>query len=184
MPSFWPKLQVQDGTGARALELCILTATRTAEVLGARWGEIDLERRVWTIPAKRMKAGADHRVPLSAMAIALLRKMATVRASSDPAEPVFKGMQQGKPLSNMAMAMTLRRMRLDATPHGFRNTFRTWTAEQTRFPDAVAEAALAHTLDDKVVAAYQRGDLFEKRRELMDAWATFVSSPQQDRMAM
>jgi integrase len=174
MPAFWPRLQLQDGMGARALELCILTATRTAEVLGARWEEIDLGTRTWTIPAGRMKAGAEHRVPLSDPALALLRKMATVRLSG--CDLVFHGQRAGKPLSNMGMAMTLRRMKVDATPHGFRSTFRTWTEEQTHFPDAVAEAALAHTIDDKVKAAYQRGDLFEKRRKLMEAWAGFCTA--------
>lgn len=168
VPGFWPKLQAQDGMGARALELCILTATRTGEVLGARWDEIDLERRVWTIPAGRMKAGAEHRVPLSEPAVTLLRKMQAVRVN----DLVFRG-QHEKPLSNMAMAMCMRRMKVDATPHGFRSTFRTWVAECTTVPDAVAEAALAHTIDDKVVAAYQRGDLFEKRRELMEAWGRY-----------
>ncbi|WP_247895893.1 tyrosine-type recombinase/integrase [Azospirillum brasilense] len=175
MPAFWPKLQAQDGMGARALEFCILTAARSSEVLGARWGEIDIKAKVWTIPANRMKAGSEHRVPLSTPAIALLRKMAAIRTGTSPNDLVFPGQRDARPLSNMAMAMVLRRMTLDATPHGFRSTFRTWVAEQTRFPDAVAEAALAHTIDDKVVAAYQRGTMLEKRRELMEAWAHFCT---------
>ncbi len=175
MPAFWPKLQIQDGMGARALEFAILTAARTNEVLGARWDEIDLEARVWSVPGSRMKAGVDHRVPLTEPAVALLRKMAAVRIG----ELVFPGQRHDRQkdhdrqLSNMAMAMVLRRMNIEATPHGFRSTFRTWVAEQTRFPHEVAEAALAHTQSDKVVAAYQRGDLFDKRRELMAAWAAY-----------
>ncbi|WP_247889016.1 tyrosine-type recombinase/integrase [Azospirillum brasilense] len=173
MPTFWPRLQAQDGMGARALELCILTAARSGEVLGARWPEFDLEQRIWIIPGERMKAGAEHRVPLSEPAMVLLKKMAAIRIES--CNLVFRGQRAGRPLSNMAMAMTLRRMKLDVTPHGFRSTFRTWAAEQTHFPDAVAEAALAHTIDDKVVAAYQRGTMLEKRRQLMDAWAGFCN---------
>lgn len=176
MPGFWPKLQVQDGMGARALELAILTATRTGEVLGARWQEIDIEAGTWAIPPGRMKAGAEHRVPLSDSALVLLRKMAAIRQS----DLVFPGQTTDRPLSNMAMAMVLRRMKIDATPHGFRSTFRTWVAEQTRFPHEVAEAALAHTIGDKVVAAYQRGDLFEKRRELMVAWANYCEGKADD----
>lgn len=172
MPEFWPKLQAQDGLSARALELCILTATRTSDVLGARWSEIDLETRIWEIPGRRMKAGQDHRIPLSAPALALLRKLAAIRRS----DMVFPGHNAERPLSNTSMAMVLRRMKLDVTPHGFRSTFRTWIAEQTNFPHEVAEAALAHTQSDKVVAAYQRGDLFAKRANLMDTWATFCET--------
>jgi integrase len=171
MPAFWPKLQVQDGMGARALEFSILTAARTGEVLGARWEEIDLEARIWRVPAERMKAGKEHTVPLSEPAVALLRKLAAVRVS----DLVFPGQAADRPLSNMAMQMALRRMKVDATPHGFRSTFRTWVAEQTNFPHEVAEAALAHTQDDKVVAAYQRGDFAKKRLALMAAWANYVS---------
>ncbi len=170
IPGFWPKLQVQDGMGARALELAVLTATRTGEVLGAKWEEFDLEGAVWTIPAERMKAGAEHRVPLTPPALALLRKCQSVRQG----DYVFRGQTVTRPLSNMAMAMVLRRMKVDATPHGFRSSFRTWAAEQTRHQHEVAEAALAHVIADKVVAAYQRGDLFEKRRRLMEDWAAFV----------
>lgn len=171
MPAFWPKLQAQDGAGARALELAILTATRTGEVLGARWEEIDLDEKIWTIPGERMKAGIEHRIPLTTPIIDLLRKMRAIRRPG--CDLVFEGQSEGRPLSNMAMTMVLRRMKVQATAHGFRSTFRTWVAEQTRFPDAVAEAALAHTIADAVVAAYQRGDLFDKRRELMTAWAIF-----------
>jgi integrase len=172
MPAFWPKLQVQDGMGARALEFAILTAGRTGEVLGARWSEIDLDARVWRVPAERMKAGKEHTVPLSDPTIALLRKLTAVRVG----DLVFPGQAADRPLSNMAMHMALRRMKIDATPHGFRSTFRTWVAEQTNFPHEVAEAALAHTQDDKVVATYQRGDFAKKRTALMAAWANYVST--------
>lgn len=182
MPTFWPKLQAQSGMGARALEFCILTATRSAEVLGARWREIDLHAKVWTIPADRMKAGAEHRVPLTAAAVALLRKMAAIRTGTSPDDLVFPGQHKGRPLSNMAMAMVLRRMKLDATPHGFRSTFRTWAAEKTRFQHEVCEAALAHTLGNRVVLAYQRGDLFAKRRELMTAWSDYCEGRGQTRV--
>ncbi|PGH56511.1 integrase [Azospirillum palustre] len=171
MPALWPRLQVQDGASARALEFTILTAARTGEALGAKWSEIDLGARTWTIPGERMKAGVTHRVPLTDPALALLKKMAAIQRG----EFVFEGMTTGKPLSNMSMAMVLRRMKVDATPHGFRSTFRTWAAECTSTPHEVAEAALAHTQGDKVVAAYQRGDLFEKRRALMEGWAAFLS---------
>jgi integrase len=160
LPGFWPRLQVQDGLGARALELCVLTATRTSELLGARWDEIDIDTATWTIPALRMKAAAQHRVPLSDAALALLHKLAAIRMG----ELIFPGQSPGRPLSAMTMVMTLRRMMVPATPHGFRSTFRTWTAEQTAFPHEVAEA-------------YQRGDLFEKRRQLMAAWATYCTTP-------
>lgn len=172
MPAFWPKLQAQDGMGARALEFAILTTTRTGEVLGARWEEIDVDAETWTIPAERMKAGQEHRVPLTGPALTLLRKMAAIRTG----EFVFPGQAPRRPLSNMAMAMVLRRMKLEATPHGFRATFRTWAAEKTGYPHEVCEAALAHTQGDKVVAAYQRGDLFEKRRRLMKAWADYCET--------
>jgi integrase len=174
IPEFWPRLQVQDGMGARALEFAILTASRTGEVLGATWQEIDLEAGVWTIPPNRMKAGAEHRVPLSEPAVALLRKLATIRQN----EFAFPGHSRGRPLSNMSMAMVLRRMKINATPHGFRSTFRTWAAERTDFAHEVAEAALAHTQLSKVVAAYQRGDFFQKRRDLMQAWAKYCSGAQ------
>ena len=172
VPGFWPRLQLQDGMGARALEMAILTATRTTEVLQAGWPEFDLDEKVWVIPSARMKAGAEHRVPLPDPVVDLLRKLETIRQSDDGY--VFPGQRKGRPLSNMSMAMTLRRMDLDVTPHGFRSTFRTWAAEMTAFPHDVCEAALAHTQTSAVVAAYQRGDLFRKRRGLMDAWAGYV----------
>jgi integrase len=165
--AFMGALRDRQGMAARALELAILTAARTSEVLGAGWEEINLQGRVWTVPPDRMKAGREHRVPLSRDAVALLKK---VRGSAEGL--VFPGERRGKPLSNMAMLMVLRRMgRTDLTAHGFRSTFRDWAAERTNFPREVAEAALAHVVGDRTEAAYRRGDLFEKRRRLMDAWA-------------
>jgi integrase len=168
--TFMAALRTREGVAARALEFAILTAARTGEVLGARWDEVGLEAKVWTVPASRMKGGREHRVPLSRAAVALLKNMQTVH----PNDLVFPGDRRGKPLSNMAMLMVLRRMdRADLTAHGFRSTFRDWAAECTNFPREVAEAALAHVIGDRVEAAYRRGDLFEKRRRLMEAWAVY-----------
>jgi integrase len=165
-------LRQQEGVAARALEFAILTATRTGEVLGARWAEINLADRLWTIPGTRMKAGKEHRVPLSDAALAIL---AAMPRSGDY---VFPGARQGSPLSNMALLMTLRRMgHGDLTAHGFRSTFSDWCAERTAFPAEVREMALAHAVGDKVEAAYRRGNLFDKRRRLADAWAKFCAQP-------
>ena len=152
-----------------ALELLILTAARTSEVLGANWAEIDLTNKVWTIPASRMKANKEHRVPLSARAVAILEAAKPRRRSDDL---VFPGAQLGRGLSNMVFLALLKRMgRADITAHGFRSTFSDWVAEETSFQLELAEMALAHTIKNKVTAAYRRGDLFEKRRVLADAWA-------------
>ena len=172
--AFLASLRAQEGTGARALEFAILTAGRTGEILGARWDEIDLEAAIWTIPAGRMKGEREHRVPLSAPAIAVVEALKQFRTG----EQVFPGGKSGKPLSNMAMLVLLRRMnRSDLTVHGFRSTFRDWAAEQTAYPNEVVEMALAHAVGNKVEAAYRRGDLFEKRRRLMDEWAAFCEAP-------
>lgn len=171
LPAFFLRLQAQDGLGARALELAILTAGRTGEVLGARWEEFDLGAKLWTVPADRMKAGREHRVPLSAPAVLLLLKLQAIRRG----DYVFPGALKDRALSNMAMAMVLRRMEVDVTAHGFRATFRTWAAERTSFPDPVVEMALAHTIEDKVVAAYQRGDMLDRRAKLMEAWAGYCT---------
>lgn len=174
--AFLATLRGQAGIGARALDFAILTAARTGEALGVRWSEIDLAAKIWTVPAARMKAGREHRVPLSEPALAVLGAMAKLRTTDAADALVFPGGRAGKPLSIMAMAMTLRRMqRGDLTVHGFRSSFRDWTAETTAYPAEVAEMALAHAVGDKVEAAYRRGDLFEKRRRLMDDWATFCS---------
>lgn len=174
MGAFMSALREQDGVAARALEFAILTAARTGEVIGARWSEIDGD--VWTVPAERMKAGREHRAPLSATALAVLAKMRPDDAA--PCEWVFPGGKAGRPLSGMALLMLLRRMgRGDLTAHGFRSTFREWTAEATGYPREVAELALAHVNKDRVEAAYQRGDLFEKRRRLMEDWGQFCDKP-------
>ncbi|MCW3477684.1 tyrosine-type recombinase/integrase [Limobrevibacterium gyesilva] len=176
--AFMIKLRDRPGLAARALEFAILTACRTREVLGATWGEVDMHAAVWTIPPARMKAGREHRVPLSGAAMAVLHVAAKLRAHIEPSAPVFPGAEPGKPLSGMAMLMTLRRMgRDDLTAHGFRSTFRDWTAEATTNPAEVAEMAVAHAVGDKVEAAYRRGDLFEKRRRLMDEWAAYCARP-------
>lgn len=174
MGVFMADLRSREGLSARALEFCILTATRTSETIGARWEEVDMVGAVWTIPAGRIKAGKEHCVPLSAPAQAILTDMAGVRTG----DVVFPGGKAGRPLSSMAFLMLLRRMgREDLTAHGFRSTFRDWAAERTAFPREVAEMCLAHAIGDKVEAAYRRGDLFEKRRLLMEAWARFCEAP-------
>ncbi len=176
--TFMRELQERDGVAAWALEFAILTAARTGEIIGARWNEIDLSAKVWTIPAFRMKAGREHRVPLSARAIEILNGI----GSGETDCFVFAGGKPNRPLSNMALLAVLRRMeRENLTVHGFRSTFRDWTAERTPFSNEVAEAALAHVIGSKTEAAYRRGDLFDKRRRLMAAWATFCATPRQER---
>jgi integrase len=172
--TFVAELRKQEGVAAQALEFTILTAARTGEVIGAKWDEIDSGDRLWTVPGERMKAGKEHRVPLSDAALAVVEKMAEARQS----DFVFPGGKANRPLSNMAFLMLLRRMGCgDLTAHGFRSSFRDWAAERTTFPAEVAEMALAHAVSDKVEAAYRRGDLFQKRRQLAEAWAKFCATP-------
>jgi integrase len=176
--TFMQALGKQEGVGALALAFAILTAARSGEVIGARWSEMDMQAAVWTVPAIRMKGGREHRVPLSKPALAILRMVAELSAEKVSDAYVFPGARAGKPLSVMAMAMVLRRMkRADITVHGFRSAFRDWCSESAGCPREVAEAALAHTLGDKVEAAYRRGDLFERRRGLMQDWAAWCSRP-------
>lgn len=176
--AFMLELEKQDGVAPLALRFLILTATRTGEAIGARWAEIDLNTKDWTVPAERIKTGREHRVPLSRGALAVLAEAAKLRTDQSGAAPVFPGGKAGKPLSNMALLMLLRRMnRGDLTAHGFRSTFRDWCGEMTNHPRDVAEQALAHTLSDKVEAAYRRGDLMEKRRRLMEDWSGFCDHP-------
>jgi integrase len=176
VPAFMAKLRLQEGVAARALEFLILTAARTGEVIGARWSEINLREKLWTIPAERMKAGKEHRVPLSSRAVEILEAIHS--GSSAPDGFVFPGNKAKKPLSNMAFLMLLRRMKCAGmTAHGLRSSFRDWSAERTNFPSEVAEMALAHAVGSKVEAAYRRGDLYGKRQHLMDHWATFCASP-------
>jgi len=174
---FMTALRTQDGIAARALEFTVLTAARTGETIGATWSEIDLGRNVWTIAAKRMKAGKEHRVPLCGHTREILEQ---VKAAGNAADDfVFRGGRKDKPLSNMAMTEVLRRMgRSDLTVHGFRSTFRDWAAERTKYSPEVVEIALAHAVSNKVEAAYRRGDLFEKRRLLMVEWTRYSTRPQ------
>jgi integrase len=168
VPQFMARLRKRDAVAALALEFTILTAARSGEVLGARWNEIDFGRKVWTVPAARMKGGREHRVPLSRRVLAVLKKLDTARTG----EYVFSGRRPGKPLSGMAMEMILRRMKADhTTVHGFRSSFRDWCGEVSTFPREVAEAALAHVAGDETERAYRRGDALKKRRALMEAWA-------------
>jgi integrase len=169
LPAFMSRLRGKDGITPLALEFVILTAARTGEALGARWDEIDLKARMWTVPAERMKAGREHRVPLSPRAIAILNELASFRVN----DFVFPGTKRGKSLSDMALLMLLRDLHPGITTHGFRSTFKDWCAEQTNTPNFVSEAALAHIVADKVEAAYRRSELLEKRRTLMEAWARF-----------
>ena len=179
LSKFMKALAQQDGMGARALEFTILTACRSGEVRGANWDEFDLEAGVWTVPATRMKAGKEHRVPLSDAALYIVN----VQKANAFCDYVFPSSQRarssesdGAPLSDMTLSAVLRRMKIAAVPHGFRSTFRDWCAEQTDYPRDVAEMALAHAIGNKVEAAYRRGDLFEKRKQMMQDWAYFAKS--------
>jgi integrase len=171
--TFMERLREETSVSAHALEFLILTAGRLGEVAGATWNEIDLRNRVWTVPGTRMKSGKEHRVPLSTTAVALLTKLAEVRNS----DLVFFGTRPGAPLSRSAVPLIAKRLGVNIAVHGFRSTFRDWAAEQTNFPREVAEMALAHRVGSDVERAYQRSDLFEKRRELMEAWAQFCAKP-------
>jgi integrase len=190
MSSFMAELRTRPGTASRALELAVLTALRTSEVIGARRSEFDLVAKIWTVPGNRMKGdgGREHRVPLSGRAIEI------VAALPRDGEFLFPGEKEGHPLSNMAMAQVIRRLNADhderglpryvdpaqdgrdIVPHGFRSTFRDWAAERTNFQNHIVEMALAHAIGDEVEAAYRRGDLFDKRRRLMNAWAEYANS--------
>jgi integrase len=174
LPAFIVALRHKEGVAARALEFAILTATGTSECLGARWSEVNLKVKLWTIPAERSRAGKGHRVPLSRGAVAILEAL-TPTASAR--EFVFPGAKPGEPLSNTALLMLLRRMkRDDLTANGFRSTFRNWAAERTRFQREVVEMALARAVGDKNEGTQRRGDLVEKRRLLMEAWADYCSA--------
>jgi len=189
LPAFMVALSARPATSALALRFAILTAARTGEVLGARWREIDMEEGIWTVPAARMKAGREHRVPLSGAALAILHGLLPEDGAPDPAEHVFPSASGGA-LSQMALLMLLRRMNdgdsgphwVDAagrpiTAHGFRSTFRDWIGEATSYPVEIAEAALAHTIRNKAQAAYDRGDKLVRRRKMMEAWAGFCTRP-------
>ena len=179
VPAFMAELAKSDSVSAKALQFLILTATRTSEVLLAKWEEVDLENAIWTIPAERMKARREHRVPLSDAALAILKSLPRIEGNPH----VFPGARHGGPLSNMALLQLMRKMgygregkRGPYVPHGFRSSFRDWVGEVSNFPRDVAEMALAHVIENKAEAAYRRGDLFAKRRKMMQAWANFVMS--------
>jgi integrase len=172
LPAFMERLQGSEALAARALELLILTASRSGEVLGAIWDEFDLDAGLWTVPARRMKAGKEHRVPLSARALEMLRSLHETRSSAF----VFPGQSPGKPLSNMAMEMLLRRLKVDSyTVHGFRSAFRDWAGDETHFAREIAEQALAHRVGDATERAYRRSDALEKRRQMMEMWADWCA---------
>ncbi|MGE4337380.1 MAG: tyrosine-type recombinase/integrase [Pigmentiphaga sp.] len=172
LPDFMQELAERSDLTHAAMQLTILTACRTSEVLGATWSEINQDEHVWIIPASRMKAGKEHRVPLTSAALSVLEKLPRV----DDNPHLFPGLRKGRPLSNMAMLMGLRRLgRGDLTMHGFRSTFRDWAAECTPHPNFVVEMALAHTVGNAVEAAYRRGDLLTKRRALMQDWANYLN---------
>lgn len=171
---FMKSLRALDGISPLALEFAILTAARTNEVIGATWNEIDTDKALWTVPAKRMKAGREHRVHLSTRALEIVELMREKKQS----DFVFPGMRESKPLSTMALLMTLRRMnRSDLTAHGFRSTFREWVSEVSSYPGELAEMALAHVVPDKTEAAYRRGDMLQKRRQAMEDWARYCDTP-------
>jgi integrase len=171
LPAFISALRQEAGMGARALEFAVFTAARSGEVRGATWAEIDLEAGIWAIPAARMKAGKEHRVPLSPAALKLLRALPHL----EDCDLVFPS-PRNKMLSDMTLSAVLRRMKVDAVPHGFRSSFKDWASERTSYPAEMSEMALAHAIGDKVEAAYRRGDLFEKRRRMMNDWAKFCAT--------
>jgi integrase len=176
IPGFMAQLAQREGVAVRALEFLILTAARTGEIIGGRWSEIDRTHKLWVVPAERMKAGRPHRVPLSDRALKILDELPC------EGDALFVGSKASAHMSNMAMAMLLKRVgREDITVHGFRSTFRDWAAEQTSYPNHVVEMALAHTIGDKVEAAYRRGDLLTQRARLMAEWARYCYAPQQPR---
>ena len=173
VPNFVTDLRKRSRIAPIALEFLVLTATRTGDVIGATWSEIDLSRKLWTIPAERMKGKREHAVPLSSRCVEILGQVQKLGSR----RYVFPGQDLDAPLSSMAFAAVLRRMGIsDATPHGFRSSFRDWCGELSTFPREVAEAALAHSIPDKTEAAYRRGSAIEKRRPMMEEWAAFCAS--------
>jgi integrase len=178
LPAFLANLRAREAVSARALEFLVLTAARTGEVIGAQWNEIDLFDKTWTVPAGRMKAHREHRVPLSPRAVAILKEMLAARHGNDDNAFIFPGPNPQRPLSNVALLRLLERMQLDnLTVHGFRATFKTWASERTAVQNEIVEASLAHVIGGKVEQAYLRGDRFEKRRRLMQQWAMFCTTP-------
>lgn len=176
IPEFFEDLRSRDGWAALALRFCILTAARTGETLGARWSEIDRAQSVWTIPAARTKAARQHRIPLSSQALEILTELRPFVKGEFVFPSLHRSATQDAPMSNMAMDAVLRRLNRDVTVHGFRSSFRDWASETTEFSSEVCEAALAHIVGDKTERAYRRGDLFDKRRALMNQWGDFCHS--------
>jgi integrase len=181
--AFIASLRSREAVSAHGLEFLILTAARSGEVLGATWEEIDLKEKVWTVPASRMKAGREHRVPLGVRALEILDAVAPLAKDADGEivanRHLFPGQKRDRPLSVMAFEMLLRRMKAEVTTHGFRSSFRDWSGEVSSFPREIAEAALAHVVGDQTERAYRRGDALEKRREMMDEWADYVGVAQE-----
>ena len=173
VPAFMARLRAKKSVTALALEATILTVLRTKEAIGAKFDEFDLAAKVWTVPAERMKMKKEHRVPLSTRVVAIVKELAATRLN----DYVFPGIKRGEPLSDGAMLQMLRDLRPDITVHGFRSAFKDWASDETNFPDHLSEAVLAHASGDKVRGAYARSDLFQKRRELMDAWGKYCESP-------
>ena len=179
LPAFIDRLRRHEATAARTLEFLILTAGRSGEVLGAKWGEIDFEEKVWSVPAERMKTSREHRVPLSYAALAILGPLNEARVS----DYIFPGQQLGRPLSSSTMEMLMRRMNAKPyTVHGFRSSFRDWIGEETNFSFEAAELSLSHNVGDETVQAYRRGDALEKRRTLMEAWANYLDGEQSNKI--
>jgi integrase len=174
VPDFLTRLHKGRATyGRLALEALLLTAVRSGEIRGARWPELDLQKGLWTIPAARMKAAKEHVVPLSEEALTVFKRAAALKQKGT--DLIFPGAKRGSPMSDMTLVKIMRDMAVAATPHGFRSSFRDWAADQTTFPAEVAEAALAHAVPDKVVAAYRRTDFLEKRRALMAGWGAYCA---------
>ena len=180
VPAFLAKLRKQETVIARALEFLVLTAARSGEVLTATWSEIDLEKKLWTVPAQRMKAGEEHHVPLSRRALAILQEMKKLRTNGF----VFPGYRDGRSLWGNRLLQSLRQIDGKFTVHGFRSSFRDWCGDCTHYPREVAEAALAHTIGDQTERAYRRGTALEKRRELLDAWASYCEPKSGNVIAM
>jgi integrase len=177
VPALIQQLRDDGYIAAIALEFCILTASRSNEVFGARWVEIDMAGRTWVIPAERMKAGREHRVPLCTRAMEILETLHAAKTS----QQVFPSPRSGQALSHIAMKMVMKRLGVEgATVHGFRSSFRDWAGHETSFPREICEQALAHRLGDASELAYKRGDFLEKRRELMEAWGRFCEPTSAD----
>ena len=173
VPAYVKRLQSAEAMAARGLEFLILTASRSGEVLGAKWPEVDLEAAVWTVPAERMKAGKEHRVPLTPRAVVIIEALQETKVN----DFIFPGERKDAPLSSMAFAMLIRRMKVEQyTAHGFRSAFRDWAGDETSFPRELAEAALAHRVGDETERAYRRSDALDRRRKLMVAWMDFCLS--------